>query len=82
MALTIIQDLWESYRQQVVPHDAPLVQVQETKRAFFAGVNGLFGAIIGILDEGSEATERDLLVMAAIHRELEAFNAAVQAGRN
>lgn len=32
-----IQQQWESYAAAVIPKDAPTVQIQECRRAFYAG---------------------------------------------
>lgn len=37
-----IAQMWESYRRAVVPRDAPDVQIQETRRAFYAGCQAFF----------------------------------------
>lgn len=36
--LQIVNALWESYRKQVIPPEAGVVQLIESKRAFFSGV--------------------------------------------
>jgi hypothetical protein len=51
----------------------PRDQVDQLRDAFFAGAQHLFGSIMGMLDPGSEATDRDLRRMSLIHHELEAF---------
>ena len=33
-----IQEEWESYLKNVLPIDAPPIQVEETRRGFYAGV--------------------------------------------
>lgn len=82
MNLEIIADLWASYERDAIPAGASRVQVQETKRAFYAGARGLFGALLRAIGEGEEPTEQDLRVMDAIHQELAFFAASVAAGRN
>jgi hypothetical protein len=51
----------------------PKQQMKELRMAFFGGAQHLFGSIMGILDPGSEPTERDLKRMDLISHELEAF---------
>lgn len=34
---TLVQQAWDSYLREVIPFDAPAVQIAESKRAFFAG---------------------------------------------
>lgn len=81
--MPIMHDEWASYHREVIPADAPAIQIQESKRAFYAGAWALFQAIQKIMDPSSEEpTERDLRVMDSIDRELREFNASVLAGRN
>jgi hypothetical protein len=76
----IIESEWQAYRRQVVPANAPEVQMLECRRAFWAGASSLFGAIMNILEPGTEATEADLDLMTAISEELKAFVADVKRG--
>jgi hypothetical protein len=39
---------WLSYRRQVVPRDAGGVQVEECRRAFYAGAAALYAVVMGI----------------------------------
>ena len=64
---------WENYRQMVVPADASPVQIDETRRAFYAGAAVLFHTIMRVLDPSDEPTEADLANMDDISRELDAF---------
>jgi hypothetical protein len=81
--MPIIADEWNDYRRKVLPATAPAGQVQECKRAFYAGGRALLTAILNILDPSSDdATERDLRVMDSIDRELREFVASVEAGKN
>ena len=64
---------WESYRRMVVPADAPPNQVEETRKAFFAGASILFEALMLALDPGDEPTEADLHTMADIQAEIDEF---------
>jgi hypothetical protein len=66
---------WRSYREGVLPAEAPDVQVLETKRAFYAGAWALLQLMLN-LDEGTlDATDQDLRVMDVIHQELQSFGA-------
>lgn len=69
-----IEALWLTYRE-ILPKDAGPVQMQETKKAFFAGAAALFDAAMGpLFDEGhEEVTEGDERRIAEIQLELEAF---------
>jgi hypothetical protein len=69
----LIETLWLSYRQRVIPKDAPKVQIDECQLAFYAGATALFSTIISILQPGQEATDADLETMSAIEAELRGF---------
>jgi len=51
----------------------PKQQLDELRATFFAGAQHLFGSIMGVLDPGTEPTERDLRRMDLIAHELDAF---------
>ena len=51
----------------------PKQQVDDLRCAFFGGAQHLWASIMGILDPGSEPTERDLRRMDLINHELSAF---------
>ena len=65
-------DMWRTYRDEVVPPDASAVQVEETRRAFYAGVAGMLDLMMKVSgddvseDEGAE-------YLATLQRELKAF---------
>jgi hypothetical protein len=46
-----IADIWASYRDQVLPHDAPQAQLVECKRAFYAGAAAIMTALWDAADE-------------------------------
>ncbi|MGH8122237.1 MAG: hypothetical protein ACREPT_05650 [Rudaea sp.] len=68
-----IEAAWQSYRDAVIPRDAPDIQINECRLAFWGGAAVLFSAIINMLDPGAEPTDMDLLRMDAIHQEIVAF---------
>ena len=66
---------WHSYRKMAMPPDAPEIQIEECRLAFWAGSAILFQALLKMLDPGEEPTEADLAKMDAISKELNAFAA-------
>lgn len=74
-----IDALWQSYRKILAP-DVGATQVIETRRAFYAGAQGLFHAILAGLDSGTEPTDADLARMDEIHAELTEFCELVKNG--
>jgi hypothetical protein len=69
----IIEAGWQSLRIMAVPPDAPEIQIEEMRNAFFAGAQHLFASILSILDPGEEPSECDLKRMDLIHKELQKF---------
>jgi len=69
---------WISYRAQVVPKAAGAVQVEECRRAFYAGAAALHNVVMTMLEPTAEPTEADILKMQDLQTELEAFALAFQ----
>lgn len=69
----LIEAGWMGLRFMSIPPDAPKVQIDEMRMAFFAGAQHLFGSIMGILDPGSEPTDGDMRRMEQIDAELKSF---------
>ena len=66
---------WVSYRDSVVPKDASAVQLEETRRAFYAGAAAIHSVIMRMLEPGAEATESDVANMQELYGELLRFRA-------
>lgn len=70
----LIEAGWVGYRLAVMSPDAPAIQLEECKMAFFAGALHLFQSIMTIMDPGDEEpTEADLNRMSLIDEELRKF---------
>jgi hypothetical protein len=69
----VIEEGFNSYKAMVIPKDAPEVQVTECRRAFYAGAAILLQSMMIIMDADREPTANDLMKMAAIQEELDAF---------
>jgi hypothetical protein len=69
----LIEAGWVGLRIAAVPLDAPAVQLEEMRNAFFAGAQHLFSSIMTVLDPDAEPTEKDLERMDLIDRELKVF---------
>lgn len=69
----IIEAGWQVYRMTVLPKDASAIQISETRLAFFAGAQHLFGSIMTALDPGPDETAADMRRMEQISAELDAF---------
>jgi hypothetical protein len=69
----LIEAGFVSYRRFVLSPDAPQIQIDETRWAFFAGAQHLFSSIMSILDPDAEPTDADMRRMDMIHTELAKF---------
>lgn len=69
----IIEAGFVGLRFASIPPDAPAVQIEEMRNAFFAGAQHLFASIMSILDPGEEPTEDDLRRLTTISKELDDF---------
>ena len=73
---------WNSYMTAVFPDGRPSpIQLQETRRAFYAGANAILFAILRDLTPGSEPQVDDLTMMDDFEKELTAFEEDVTHGR-
>lgn len=79
MPKRLVEEGWKTYRQSVIPDDAPEVQVYSCLMSFYAGATSLFYTLLTALDPGSEPTPRDMNIVASIARELEEFKDSVVA---
>lgn len=69
----LIEAGWVGLQLALGLENAPKTQLEEMKKAFFAGAQHLFSSIMTILDEDSEPTEDDMRRMSLISDELEKF---------
>jgi len=64
---------WYLYRTRIMPRDAGLTQIEETRKAFYAGAQHVFASICGGFDQSAEPTEADVVRMERLHDELQSF---------
>lgn len=69
----LIEAGWISLRIAAIPPDAPPIQLEEMRMAFFAGAQHLFSSIMTILEPGAEPTDKDIDRMDLIDKELRHF---------
>lgn len=70
---------WDTYRL-ILSKDAGATQIIETRRAFYAGAQALFYAILTALEPGSDATDNDLAYMDKLDKELRQFAIDIKNG--
>jgi len=73
MAKELILEGFRSYQQKVIPRDAGMAQIVETKRAFFAGAHYLLERIAPLMSEGDEPAEADLQLLRDVKAEITRF---------
>jgi hypothetical protein len=66
----LIEAGWIGMRIACIPRDAPQIQLDEMRLAFFAGAQHLFGSLMNILDPEADVTDADLAKMDSIDKEL------------
>lgn len=76
-----LAQLWEAYRASAIPGQAPSVQVQETRRAYYHGIGDLLELLLQGLHPTADVYEEDEELMEEIQSELYDFFKEVQAGR-
>jgi len=69
----LIEAGWVGLRVACDLEDAPKVQLEEMRNAFFAGAQHLFSSIMTILEPDAEPTKKDLERMDLIDKELRTF---------
>jgi len=76
-----IGEQWETYRTKVIPKSAGAVQLQETRRAFYAGAEAMYRVVMEMLSPESEPTEADIQAMQEIMQEMASFAKDVVDGK-
>lgn len=69
----LIEAGWVGLRIACELEDAPAIQLEEMRNAFFAGAQHLFGSLMTGLDPEAEPTAQDMVRMDLIEAELKTF---------
>src|SRR3546814_20446029 len=77
----LLNNEWDTFREMVLAHDAPDIQLSEMRRAFFGGAAALFKVMMRKLDPGEAPTERDESKKESIDQELRDYVAQAGKGR-
>lgn len=75
----IIEAGWLSFKHCVIVPEASTVQLEDMRRAFFAGAQHLWGSIFSILDEDDDVSANDENRMSLINKELGDFIKEIEA---
>jgi hypothetical protein len=75
-----VKAMWEGFEKDVIPDDAPLVQVQEMRRAFYAGA---WAMLVGCKSVGNDDVTEDegVAQLESWRKECERFVAMMNMGR-
>jgi hypothetical protein len=76
-----IGEHWDEYARKIVPPGASVVQVTETRRAFYAGSICLMNEILTVISSGPEPTDDDIAALSSLKDELDAFHRDIKEGR-
>lgn len=79
----MIEAAFLDYKEQVIPEDAPEVQVTECRNAFFAGVAIMFHVFetIAHTDDNPETISKEADILKSVQEEIEAHVQTVTEGR-
>ena len=77
----LIAEKWNECARMILPADCSPLQRRETRRAFYAGAEGLLKAIMADLSDEPDGTPSDMGLMLSIDRELRQFARLVKDGR-
>lgn len=69
----LVEAGWIGFMAAAMPDNAPDVQVEEMRNAFFAGAQHIFGSITSFLSDGPDPTAEDFERFVKINAELTAF---------
>lgn len=75
-----VQEQWESYRDSVIPKNASAIQVQECRRAFYAGAYASLDLFTSIGEPGI-SEDAGIALIEGLRSELEDFAGGVGAIR-
>lgn len=77
----MIHKAWQKYRAKVMPAGAGPIQVEETRRSFYAGAWAVFGCFMDLdATDDNEATPADLVQLDRLKAELEEYAASMREG--
>jgi len=78
--MNTIQEQWEKFSKLTIAKDAPDIQKQETRRAFYAGVEGLLRIQFNIA-ESSMSEDAAVAIFQEIEDELHMFAQDMRDGK-
>lgn len=76
--MNTIQKSWEEYKEKVVPENAGKTQIDETRKAFYAGVLSFINITCTIADSYSTDEDIDTIYHACVEEVTDFFNSLPQ----
>jgi len=77
----LIERGWLTFAEHVLPKDAPPIQRQEMRRAFYAGAGLLFENMTEAVGPADVSEDAGLDIMQGVYEEIRAFLRDVERGR-
>lgn len=77
----LIEREWLSFAERVLPANAPAIQRQEMRRAFFAGAGRLFESLTNAVGTDDVSEDAGMDIMQGVEDEIRAFLRDVEGGR-
>jgi hypothetical protein len=77
----LVLEQWNEFVRTTLRPDAPAIQKQEMRRAFYAGAHMILFRVMAELSDGDAPTPPDLETMMSVQMELREFLEQVKAGR-
>ena len=78
--MKLIETEWMNYRNAVIPKNASSTQLQECRRAFFAGAWAYYSLLMNSLEPGTDETPQDMALMEKLDAEMREFKDRVVKG--
>lgn len=72
---------WEMLAAQVMPPNAPAMQYQEMRRAFYAGFHAALMSGLAMAEESGDDDDAGAIMMESLHQECQQFAKEIAEGR-
>jgi hypothetical protein len=79
--LRLIGAKWEDYCKSVIPKNAPQIQITESRRAFYAGAQGVMDAMAKQMSDSPDETPNEIAVVQDVMAELDEFAQLIALGK-
>ena len=70
--MNTVQEQWEIFSKQVVPKDAPAIQVTEMRRSFYAGAESML-RIQWAIGDSAISEDAGVAILEGVHDECRRF---------